>query len=709
MQVRCNIFFNSRLNVLSRPNIRRRSEVAAGQIGPGLNPRSETRRQSRFKSIIDSKLIPGLKFTRSNTVKRKSEFASKVSLGMSLNKKNKVQGISMDHEKLVRRFYGVENEESSEVDNDSSTTIINESEVGRVLSNSIIRNSIMLLLFTILCGTAMESTTWDSGEDVAKGEVISFFGPLLENSKDKDYWRDNLGKNLLILKIEQLEDSSSPILLYHDSHMEYYSPTLPTRRSIEKIVIYHPNLELQMSLILDRRTFVMIQALLNIIRIILCTIAFNIFVQVLTKDTQKLLILPLERIRIKVANISRNPMLVKHEILEDESDNNEADIIGNAILKIATLLMLVFGPAGSNILIKYIDNGGNGASQINSGELVYAIYGFCDIRSFTDTTEVLQEGVMLFVNEIADIIHSVVDQHLGANNKNIGDAFLLVWKFRDGLIEDNGRGGLRVKPQDMNEVSALVDLSLTAIIKCIAMIEKSPSLRKYNEDRNMQQKIPGYRVTLGFGLHIGWSIEGPIGSSYKIDLSYLSPHVSLASTLEEMTKLYETPILFTETLYNLLSQMMHRYCRLIDSIKFKSQEWPLSLYTVEIRLGLLRSAVNNFDAPLLARECRAFLSLQLSKKKEHIMGYILSEKTGADKFNFDLDLKLCVHIRDRTYRSNFNRALDAYFDGDWETSYSELTSVLNIDPEDGPAKFLFNYIKTRLLNADVDWEGHRNE
>lgn len=38
---------------------------------------------------------------------------------------------------------------------------------------------------------------------------------------------------------------------------------------------------------------------------------------------------------------------------------------------------------------------------------------------------------MLFVNEIAEIVHSIVDRFSGAANKNIGDAFLLVWKFHE--------------------------------------------------------------------------------------------------------------------------------------------------------------------------------------------------------------------------------------------------------------------------------------
>jgi class 3 adenylate cyclase len=65
-----------------------------------------------------------------------------------------------------------------------------------------------------------------------------------------------------------------------------------------------------------------------------------------------------------------------------------------------------------------------------AGQRVYAIFGFCDIRSFTESTEVLQTKIMLFVNQIAEITHSMVDKYGGSANKNIGDAFLLVWKYK---------------------------------------------------------------------------------------------------------------------------------------------------------------------------------------------------------------------------------------------------------------------------------------
>ena len=41
---------------------------------------------------------------------------------------------------------------------------------------------------------------------------------------------------------------------------------------------------------------------------------------------------------------------------------------------------------------------------------------------------------MVFVNEIGEIVHGVVNRYLGSANKNIGDAFLLVWKFKENQI-----------------------------------------------------------------------------------------------------------------------------------------------------------------------------------------------------------------------------------------------------------------------------------
>jgi class 3 adenylate cyclase len=65
--------------------------------------------------------------------------------------------------------------------------------------------------------------------------------------------------------------------------------------------------------------------------------------------------------------------------------------------------------------------------------------------------------------------------------------------------------------------------------------------------------MPGYKVKLGFGLHQGWAIEGTIGSYFKIDATYLSPNVNMASRLEATTKQYDVPILISGEFFDVLS------------------------------------------------------------------------------------------------------------------------------------------------------------
>ena len=79
----------------------------------------------------------------------------------------------------------------------------------------------------------------------------------------------------------------------------------------------------------------------------------------------------------------------------------------------------------------------SGANDINPmlpGKKIISIFGFCDIRNFTDATEVLQEGVMVFVNEIGEIVHGIVDKFSGAANKNIEIHFYSSGSFKNTVL-----------------------------------------------------------------------------------------------------------------------------------------------------------------------------------------------------------------------------------------------------------------------------------
>jgi hypothetical protein len=105
-------------------------------------------------------------------------------------------------------------------------------------------------------------------------------------------------------------------------------------------------------------------------------------------------------------------------------------VLERTIVKIGALLSLGFGEAGANIIGQNMNLAGEVDPMI-PGSKIMAIFGFCEIMNFADATEVLSEGVMIFINEIADVVHGIVNLHSGAANKNIGNAFLLVWKFQE--------------------------------------------------------------------------------------------------------------------------------------------------------------------------------------------------------------------------------------------------------------------------------------
>ena len=164
---------------------------------------------------------------------------------------------------------------------------------------------------------------------------------------------------------------------------------------------------------------------------------------------------------------------------------------------------------------------------------------------------------MIFVNEIADIVHNVIDQYSGSSNKNIGDSFLFVWKFAPEDCEENIENKT-FTARKSKKSQGLAELALLSLVNVQAKIMRSPKLNKYRHNPSLIAKIgknsSEFRVRMGFGMHQGWAIESAIGSEFKIDASYLSPHVNVASSLEGMTKYYGVPILISEDVADMLHE-----------------------------------------------------------------------------------------------------------------------------------------------------------
>ena len=279
-----------------------------------------------------------------------------------------------------------------------------------------------------------------------------------------------------------------------------------------------------------------------------------------------------------------NPLGIEYNMM-NESDGFEKGMettyLLAAIIKIGSLMKVGFGEAGAAIIAKnLLESSGKSDGKLNlmgSGTMIRSIFGFCDVRQFTDTTECLQEEVMLFVNRIAHILHSIVVQCSGNANKNIGDAFLLTWKLDEHLTT--------------HEISLLADQALVAFCKALIELSRYQNFIcnfTINATARLYKRFPDYNVRIGSGLHVGWAIEGAIGSDRKIDASYLSPHVNNTEYLESSTKQYGVPLLMSEPFYNLLSSTANKYCRKVDRIRRSplDTDVPFSLYTYDSDLSI---------------------------------------------------------------------------------------------------------------------------
>jgi class 3 adenylate cyclase len=482
---------------------------------------------------------------------------------------------------------------------------------------------------------------------------------------------------------------------------------------------------------------------------------------VFTREVDRLVIDPIEMMVALVSKISEDPLGVDYNKELGDKDGfftgMETTILLNTINKIGGLMRVGFGEAGASIIAENLKNSSGGRLNLmTGGRMINSIFGFCDVRQFTDTTECLQEEVMLFVNRIAHILHAIVCQCSGSANKNIGDAFLLTWKLEDDMSSD--------------QMSSLADQALLTF--CKALIE----LSAYQDficnftvaaNERLYKRFPGYLVRIGSGLHMGWAIEGAIGSNRKIDASYLSPHVNFTEFLESSTKSYGVPLLISEPFFKLLSPAAAKYVRNVDRIR-KPGEDAIGLYTYDSDLALnwadIRSkAASSQEKSLRSKNKAEQVQAQadggipplatgglkrqrysvhdnktVEEGKGKSAGGISSgtgnveeaQGTAEQEKDFAPDIRVpkykqnvwerdadLIRLRHMAYtnpefRRTWDTGIAAYIAGDWPTAEHIFNDTLKLSGgKCGPSKFLIKFMRGEEYGgiAPSDWPGYRQE
>ncbi|OMJ79003.1 hypothetical protein SteCoe_21086 [Stentor coeruleus] len=381
----------------------------------------------------------------------------------------------------------------------------------------------------------------------------------------------------------------------------------------------------------------------------------------------------------------------------------ETVFLEKTLNKIGALLALGFGEAGSEIIATNMQKGGGEVDPMIPGKKTHCIFGFCDIRDFADATEVLQQEVLSYVNEVAYIVHKTVDYFSGSANKNIGDAFLLVWKFPDTVLQlsDDSKSFILTKDQFVQQLS---DMSVLSFLKIIAEIHKNPKILKYCKHEGLNNRLPGFTVKMGFGLHQGWAIEGAIGSEFKIDASYLSPNVNMASRLEAATKQFGVHILISSLLYEICSQTTRSKLRRIDKVTVKGSKQPIELYTCDIFPNLLKPAPEPKEKEDMKR-VRVMGRIARKKLREKALK---GEYNVYDMWDEDDDLIIMRSAVSKAFLKEFRIALQDYLDGKWTEAKAGFNRAQDLkEGPDGPCQVLIDYINSEGGVAPTNWPGYR--
>lgn len=132
---------------------------------------------------------------------------------------------------------------------------------------------------------------------------------------------------------------------------------------------------------------------------------------------------------------------------------------------------------------------------------------------------------------------------------------------------------------------SFADRALACVLEVFQELERSVALGAYENHQMIRQRLgPNFRVKMGYGLHAGWAIEGAIGSRHKVDPSYLSAHVNIASRLESATKQYGVPLLMSEAFVKrVVMEENIQGLRLIDRVTVKGSDLPMGIYVFDTK------------------------------------------------------------------------------------------------------------------------------
>ena len=586
---------------------------------------------------------------------------------------------------------------------------LEESKTSKIISESITKQVIIMIMVMLFVLPVLADEFWAKG-DTGQYEIYVEYAAKFYDENDTF----NLNETIVSLLESELDDNKPVVKVQKDEIIFWTNPKeVDTELRYDEVRYFESKDE---SVILEVNITYELkwESSINIIKTVFTCLVLTVSTLIIERDIKLLVLEPLEVMIEIVEKVAKDPMNAKNvndiqsgmkatlakmenknsDVKNTAKENYEVVMIQSAIIKIAALLAIGFGEAGRET-IKSNMQSNEELNPMSAGKKVNCIFGFCDIRGFAMVNEAIQEKTMIFVNEISEVIHSMVDRFGGAVNKNIGDAFLCAWSLKDKEGLDN-----EVSPDNF-VCQRMADLALLSYITSFREINSKMEIYKYKEEPKIKMLLNNYKVNMGFGLHVGWGIEGAVGSSYKIDCSYLSPNVNIAARLEAATRQYGVNILISGEMYELLSPGIKNLCRCIDIVAVKGSIKPIALYTVDLNANL---KVKHSLKITSQKKKKEYFELRKKKFEMDLLNCGSTFEYIINVGNYEELFKCKQNTPD--FSKTWDEGLLNYKNGNWLQARNCFKKCLKICP-DGPANTLLDFMSEYSFEAPETWQNYR--
>ncbi|KAF4702634.1 hypothetical protein FOZ62_011910 [Perkinsus olseni] len=405
-------------------------------------------------------------------------------------------------------------------------------------------------------------------------------------------------------------------------------------------------------------------------------------------DTQKLVIAPIEKMVNIIKQLAEDPL-------------RRPDV---QLFKIVKSLVVVvgFGRAGAEIVNKSMNSGDGELNIMMPGRCIFGIFAYVGMRRLATLADMLGQDVTVLMNKVATIVHGCANRWGGVSNQNIDNGFLLVWKLES---QHDPQLKQELKSEVVLKRSKTADRALFCGMKMIAELQRL-LLRETSAIKgdapfaltSLQSTIAA--VDVGIAFHVGWAIEGPVGSDFKIDATYLGPDITRTLALQDLTKVYDAPILTSSKLYFMASVRTKERFMLVDYVRLgESKVDPHGIYALV--LAPTTAAPERLPSTPVTYKLGSLIKPEdLAEVEDNVFVDEFPEYLST----VDVDVTSLIETRGISgpFADTFRRGFSCFVEGDWERAVTMLSQA---GSGTGPASALLRYMESTGNRTPKEWDG----